>query len=212
MRPAAIIRRQRWQRQVGRLAALILLAGCATPKAPSAPAAVPVPPVEPSLPLAQLQAYAVKPAIGTECVPYARQRSGIGIMGDAYTWWDTAAGRYQRGSLPLAGAVLVLRKSDRLRRGHLAVVTAVVGPREIRVDHANWQADALITGMAVMDVSPKNDWTQLRFWNKDARMWGRIYPAAGFIYNVPDGVVPPGATTLISGNGKGDGTPQQSTP
>jgi surface antigen len=202
-----------WRRQVGRLAALIMVAGCTTPpKESSAPMAVPVPPVEPGRPLAQLQAYAVKPAIGTECVPYARQRSGISIMGDAYTWWETAAGQYQRGSLPLAGAVLVLRKTERLRRGHLAYVTAVLGPREIRVDHANWQPDALITGMAVMDVSPKNDWTQLRFWNKEARMWGRIYPAAGFIYNVPDGVIPPGATTVSSGNGQGSLPPQQPTP
>ncbi|HET6618491.1 MAG TPA: CHAP domain-containing protein [Dongiaceae bacterium] len=196
---------------MGRLAALILLAGCAPPKEP-APHAVPVPPVEPGLPLAQLQAYAVKPAIGTECVPYARQRSGIGIMGDAYTWWNTAAGHYQRGRLPLAGAVLVLRKTERLRRGHLAVVAAVVGPREIRVDHANWQPDALITGMAVIDVSPANDWSQLRFWNKDARMWGRIYPASGFIYNVPEGVAPPAITTVSSGNSQGNGTPQQPTP
>lgn len=206
------VKEHRWRRQVGRLAALIVLAGCATPREPPAPHAVPVPPVEPGLPLAQLQAYAVKPAIGTECVPYARARSGIGIMGDAYTWWNTAAGRYQRGSLPLVGAVLVLRKTDRLRRGHLAVVAAVVGQREIRVDHANWQADALITGMAVIDVSPRNDWTQLRFWNKDARMWGRIYPAAGFIYNAPDGVIPPGATTISSGNSQGNGPSQQSTP
>jgi hypothetical protein len=213
MRPAAIVSCRRWRDQVGRLAALILLAGCATaPKPPLAPAAVPVPPVEPGQPLAQLQAYAVKPAIGTECVPYARQRSGISIMGDAYTWWDTAAGHYQRGSLPLAGAVLVLRKSERLRRGHLAFVTAVTGPREIRVDHANWQPDALITGMAVMDVSEKNDWTQLRFWNKDTRKWGRIYPAAGFIYNVPDGVIPPGTTTVSSGNSQGSLAPQQSAP
>jgi surface antigen len=202
----------RWQRQVGRLAALILLAGCAAPKVPQTPHAVPVPPVEPGPSLAQLQAYAVKPAIGTECVPYARARSGIGIFGDAYTWWDTAAGRYQRGSLPLAGAVLVLRKTERLRRGHVAVVTAVVGQREIRVDHANWQPDALITGMAVIDVSPANDWSQLRFWNKEARMWGRIYPASGFIYNVPEGVIPSGTATVGSGNSQGNGMPQQSTP
>jgi hypothetical protein len=195
------------------LAALILVAGCATsPRPASVPIAVPVPPVEPGPALARLQAYAVKPAIGTECVPYARQRSGIGIMGDAYTWWNTAAGHYQRGSLPLVGAVLVLRKTERLRRGHLAVDAAVVGPREIRVDHANWQPDALITGMAVMDVSPKNDWSQLRFWNKDARTWGRIYPAAGFIYNVPDGVIPPGITAVSSGNGQSSVAPQQSIP
>ncbi|HEV8391301.1 MAG TPA: CHAP domain-containing protein, partial [Dongiaceae bacterium] len=192
--------RQYWRRQVGRLAALLLIAGCAAPKAP--PEAVSTP-VQPNPPLATLQAYAVNPGIGTQCVPYARARSGIGIFGDAYTWWDTAAGRYARGSLPIAGSVLVLRKTNRLRYGHVGVVTAVVGPREIRVDHANWQPNAIITNMAVLDVSPANDWTQLRFWNKDARMWGRIYPAAGFIYNVPDGVVPPGTTTISSGNSQG---------
>jgi hypothetical protein len=28
-----------------------------------------------------------------QCVPYARQVSGIQIYGDAWTWWDQAAGR-----------------------------------------------------------------------------------------------------------------------
>jgi surface antigen len=192
--------RQYWRRQVGRLAALLLIAGCAAPKAP--PEAVSTP-VQPNPPLATLQAYAVNPGIGTQCVPYARARSGIGIFGDAYTWWDTAAGRYARGSLPIAGSVLVLRKTNRLRYGHVGVVTAVVGPREIRVDHANWQPNAIITNMAVLDVSPANDWTQLRFWNKDARVWGSVYPASGFIYNVPDSVTPPSGTgtTIISGGG-----------
>lgn len=191
-------------RQVGRLAALLLLAGCATPAPPPATGpqqlAVPVPPRED---LASLQSYAVSPGIGTQCVPYARARTGIGIFGDAHTWWETAAGRYARGSQPMVGSVLVLRKTGRLRYGHLGVVANVVGPREIRVDHANWQPGAIITNMAVMDVSPSNDWSQLRFWNKDARMWGSIYPAAGFIYNVPDSVTPPTGTgtTIISGNG-----------
>jgi len=198
---------------VGRLAALLLLAGCATPRPASDAVTVPPTPSNPSL--ASLQAYAVNPGIGTQCVPYARARSGIGIFGDAYTWWDTAAGRYSRGRLPLAGAVLVLRKTNRLHYGHVSVVAAVVSPREIRVDHANWQPDAIITNMAVIDVSPANDWTQLRFWNKDARVWGRVYPAAGFIYNVPDGATPPSdiGTTIISGNGNTtDWAPQQPTP
>lgn len=200
MTPGREIIQRRWRRQVGRLAALLLIAGCATPKAP--PEAVSTP-VQPNPPLAALQAYAVNPGIGTQCVPYARARSGIGIFGDAYTWWDTAAGRYARGSLPIAGSVLVLRKTNRLRYGHVGVVTAVVGPREIRVDHANWQPNAIITNMAVLDVSPANDWTQLRFWNKDARVWGAIYPASGFIYNVPDSVTPSSGTgtTIISGGG-----------
>src|SRR5215470_9737942 len=45
---------------------------------------------------------------GLECVPYAREHSNINIHGDAYTWWDKAAGIYARGTTPLAGAVMVL--------------------------------------------------------------------------------------------------------
>ncbi len=29
-----------------------------------------------------------------QCVPYAREHSGVKIYGDAYTWWDKAAGKY----------------------------------------------------------------------------------------------------------------------
>lgn len=206
------ITRHRRRRQVGRLAALLLLAGCAGPKPPNGAPSIPV---QPDPPLLSLQAYAVNPGIGSQCVPYARARTGIGIFGDAYTWWDTAAGRYARGNRPIVGSVLVLRKTNRLQFGHLGVVTDIVGPREIRIDHANWQPAAIITGMAVVDVSPANDWTQLRFWNKDARVWGGVYPAAGFIYNVPDGVAPPSdiGTTIISGNGNTSyWAPQQPTP
>ena len=204
----------RRKRHVGRLAALLLLAGCAAPAPKPAVVKVPVPPPQDqTIPLALLQTYAVKPGIGTQCVPYARSRSGINIFGDAYTWWDGAKGQYARGNLPVLGSVLVLSKTKRLRRGHVGVVTAIVSDREIRLDHANWQADAIITNMAVIDVSPANDWTQLRFWNKDARMWGAIYPASGFIYNMADVPAPSGkATTVISSGGPTHGTPQQSTP
>ena len=198
---------------MGRLAALLLLAGCATPKPPPQTVALPLLPSTP--PLAQLQAYAVNPGIDTQCVPYARARSGIGIFGDAYTWWDTAAGRYARGNRPMTGSVLVLQKTNRLRFGHVGVVTGIISPREIRLDHANWQPDAIITNMAVIDVSPANDWTQLRFWNKDARVWGRIYPAAGFIYNVPDNVTPQngtGTTIISSGGNTTYWAPQQPLP
>ncbi len=199
---------------MGHLAALLLLlAGCVTPR--PAEVARPSPTLaSPEPPRAALQSYVVSPAIGTQCVPYARSRSGIALRGDAYTWWDTAAGQFARGSKPVPGAVLVLRRTSRLRYGHVAVVASVTGPREIRIDHANWQPAAIITGMAVMDVSPANDWTQLRFWNKDARMWGRIYPAAGFVYNLPDGAVPPAGavTTIVSGKKTVDVPPQQSTP
>ena len=199
---------------MGHLAALLLmLAGCASPKPADVAAPSPIQPSPifpiPNPPLAHLQAYAVKPGIGTECVPYARSRSGIGIRGDAYTWWDSAAGRFARGGKPVPGAVLVLSKTSRLRRGHVAVVAGVANPREIRVDHANWQPNAIITGMAAIDVSPANDWSQVRFWNKDTRKWGRVYPAAGFIYNLPEGAAPPGVvTTVVSGRKTVDMAPQ----
>jgi len=199
---------------VGRLAALLLVAGCATPS--PKPVSVPVPPTQQqTTPLASLQTYKVSPGIGTQCVPYARSRSGIKIFGDAYTWWEGAKGQYARGNLPMPGSVLVLSKTKRLRRGHVAVVTAIVSPREIRLDHANWQPDAIITNMAVMDVSPANDWSQLRFWNKDARMWGAIYPASGFIYNVADLPTPTGKATTTVSSSSGSATPgttQQITP
>lgn len=204
---------RQWKRHVGRLAALLLLAGCATPPKPAA-VSVPVPPPQQqTTPLASLQTYGVSPGIGTQCVPYARIRSGIKIFGDAHTWWNTAKGQYARGNLPLVGSVLVLSKTKRLRRGHVGVVTSVVSEREIRLDHANWQPDAIITNMAVIDVSPANDWTQLRFWNKDTRKWGAIYPATGFVYNLADKGAPTGTgTTVISSGAATNGTPQQTVP
>jgi hypothetical protein len=122
-----------------------------------------------------------------ECVPYARQVSGIELFGDAWTWWDGAAGRYDRGRRPFAGSVLVLSRSGRLRLGHLAVVTAVDGPRRIRVTHTNWGSDddsrrRVYRDMPVIDVSADNRWTAVRFWNFDLDAYGGAYPAQGFIY------------------------------
>ncbi len=62
--------------------------------------------------------------VGGSCVLYARAASGIDIRGDAFSWWNLAAGRYLRGNMPEAGAVLVLAQTDRLRPAHLAVVAA----------------------------------------------------------------------------------------
>jgi surface antigen len=72
------------------------------------------------------------------CVPFARARTGIELRGDAWEWWDAAAGRYQRGRRPAPGHVLVFGRTRRLPQGHVSVVRRVIGPREIRVDHANW--------------------------------------------------------------------------
>ena len=73
-----------------------------------------------------------------QCVPYARFMSGIGLRGDAWTWWDEAAGIYARGSHPEPGAILSFPGIDRMPLGHLAVVTQVLSERKILIDHANW--------------------------------------------------------------------------
>ena len=116
------------------------------------------------------------------CVPYARDVSGIALSGDAYQWWDEAAGVYPRGHRPEAGAVLVFAPHGRMSVGHLAVVTAVEGPREILVTQSNWLPHRIEHGQPVLDVSAGNDWTQLRVWYEPAHALGRtVYPAYGFI-------------------------------
>lgn len=122
-----------------------------------------------------------------QCVPFARRVSGIDLRGDAHSWWHKASPHYKRGNRPQAGAVLVLSKTPKLRRGHLAVVKRVVNDREIDVTHTNWGSNkktraVIYDSMRVQDVSPKNDWTRLRFWNREANTFGLPYAAKGFIY------------------------------
>jgi surface antigen len=123
-----------------------------------------------------------------QCVPYARQVSNVKLWGDAYTWWDQAAGKFERGAMPKQGAVMVLNGYAGANRAHLAVVREVVSEREIKVDHANWLDDgAIYVDDPVVDVSPTNDWTQVRVWNIRASAWGRrVYPVQGFIGPDPD--------------------------
>ena len=129
--------------------------------------------------------YKIKDPI--QCVSYAREVSGIPIRGDAHTWWYQAEGRYKRSSIPNAGAVLVLSRTSRLNYGHLAVVKNIIDSRTIEVAHSNWGGDretrcVIYNEMPVKDVSPNNDWSQLRFWNYPSKSYGSIYPASGFIY------------------------------
>lgn len=131
------------------------------------------------------------PDMPLQCVPYARQVSGIDIRGDAWTWWGSADGRYNRGKSPRPGAVLVFARTSRLPQGHVAVVTRTANSREILVTHANWGSTRETRGrvardVRVIDVSPGNDWSELRVWNGNG--FGRVYPAYGFIYPIPIGV------------------------
>lgn len=134
---------------------------------------------------------------GWSCVPYARSRSGIGLAGDAWQWWDAASGRYGRGHAPRLGAVLVLMRTSRLPQGHVAVVSRVVSPQEIRVDHANWASGRgkgrVARDQPVEDLSPGNDWSLVRIWYPRANNWGSTnWPAYGFVY-------PGTATAMLSG-------------
>jgi hypothetical protein len=119
-----------------------------------------------------------------QCVPFARQASGIQIYGDANTWWRQAAGRYPRSSSPAPGSVLVMRGYRDPGRGHVAVVTEIVSERIIRVDQANWlNGGEISVGVPVLDVSPDNDWSEVRVWYIPGSQWGaRIYEAEGFIH------------------------------
>ena len=39
--------------------------------------------------------------VGMSCVPYARNATGIALIGDAWQWWDLATGIYARGGVPV---------------------------------------------------------------------------------------------------------------
>ena len=121
-----------------------------------------------------------------ECAPYARQQTGIELYGEAYSWWAKAAGRYARTRYPTPGGVLVFQPSGRLPSGHVSVVSQVVNGREILVNQANWVHRRLSRGEPVLDVSPGNDWTQVRVWWSPSRQFGTaIYPTYGFILRAP---------------------------
>jgi surface antigen len=140
------------------IAGLLMLAGCAGPRAQ----------------------YGTPTDL--TCVPYARAVSGIELSGDAYAWWGEAAGVYPRSQVPADGAVLVFAPHGSMNVGHLAVVTAMPGPREVLVTQSNWLPGRIEHDQPVVDVSPANDWTAVRVWYEPVHQLGRtVYPTYGFI-------------------------------
>ena len=112
-----------------------------------------------------------------QCVPFAREASGIRIFGDAWTWWDQADGRYRRGHAPRVGAVIVFAKTSQLRLGHVAVVSRIVEDRVVMLTHANWSRQNGERGHAeqdvtLYDVSPRNDWSEVKVWYRDSNGLG----------------------------------------
>ena len=123
-----------------------------------------------------------------QCVPFARLISGIQIFGDAWTWWQQAAGKYETGFTLKAGAVLCFKPTASMRLGHVAVVSQVLTDRVIQITHANWSPIEGSRGkvekdVTIIDVSPAGDWSMVKVWygpNRD--LGGSTYPTYGFIY------------------------------
>jgi hypothetical protein len=127
---------------------------------------------------------------GISCVPFARSDSGISLAGNAWQWWDHAAGVYGRGKMPEPGSVLAFRSNPRMRLGHVAVVSRVINAREVEIDHANWWGPGAHGGIShnvpVVDVSEANDWSAVRVGLGRSGDFGSVYPTYGFIYDRAD--------------------------
>jgi surface antigen len=123
-----------------------------------------------------------------QCVPYARDVTGIRIYGDALTWWDQAEGRYARGHRPKPGAVMSFAPHGRMELGHVAAVSRVIDSRTVLLRHANWspidgRRGQIEDNVRAVDVSEANDWSQVRVWYAPIGNLGTTaWPVNGFIY------------------------------
>lgn len=129
------------------------------------------------------------PASALQCVPYAREVSGIDLYGNAWQWWNAASGRYEKGRVPSEGAVMVFPSQGSMRHGHLAVVSKIVSNRLILVDHANWAPiggegrGQIAKAVPVLDLSTRNDWSQVKVWYRPIDDYGTtVYRTKGFVY------------------------------
>ena len=152
----------------------------------------------PALAFAAVLTIACPPAMAQEpllqCVPYARQVSGIEIYGDAHSWWQQADGRYSRGNRPVPGAVMAFKPYRSMQLGHVAAVSKIIDSRRVLLDHANWspingRKGQIERNVLAEDVSAANDWSEVRVWYTPIGGLGTTrYPVHGFIY--PQGRAP----------------------
>lgn len=162
------------------------LTACASMPAPVSGVLTPSAVLEPAAPPSEVAGLprVTDYAANLQCVPFARTASGIEIYGNANTWWRQAEGRYPRSSVPAPGSVLVVRGYNTATRGHVAVVRRIESERVIIIDQANWlNGGEISVGVPVMDVSPNNDWSEIRVWHIPGDHWGgRVYSVQGFIH------------------------------
>ena len=119
-----------------------------------------------------------------QCATYAREISAVKIRGNAWTWWHQAEGRYERGRAPKVGAVMSFKKTGRNPYGHVAMVSKIVGEREVLLTHANWsRRGGIERDVRAVDVSAAGDWSEVRVWYAPLGGLGTSsYPVNGFIY------------------------------
>ena len=122
------------------------------------------------------------------CVQFVKKASPVALHGNAYEWWDAAAGAYIRSNQPRTGAVMVFSKSRHLPFGHVAIVQRQLDQRTLLIDHANWSRFAGQKGhveraVRVVDVSDNNDWSKVRVWYHSLSDLGdTVYNLRGFVY------------------------------
>lgn len=147
-----------------------------------------------------------------QCVPFARQSSGIQLYGDALTWWDQAEGRYARGRTPRVGAVMSFRPHGAMTLGHVAMVSRIIDPRTVLLRHANWspidgRRGQIEKDVRAVDVSPDNDWSEVRVWYAPIGDLGTTHwPVNGFIYKAKPR---PGEGVLLA---SANHTPERASP
>lgn len=138
--------------------------------------------------LAAILSFAsISNAFALNCVQFVKSVSDIDISGNAWTWWDHAAGVYARGTAPREESVLVFKRTRHMPAGHVAVVSSVLNDRMVLIDQANWTSHRrdnrnVERGVAVKDCSSGHDWSAVCVWNDKYRVFGRPYPISGFIY------------------------------
>lgn len=128
-----------------------------------------------------------------QCVPFAREVSGVEIYGNALTWWGQAESRYARGHAPEIGAVMSFRPTARMPLGHVAMVSEIVNDREVLLTHANWsRPGGTEYNVRAVDVSTQGDWSEVRVWYAPIGGLGTsVYPLNGFIYPRDPGMLAP---------------------
>jgi surface antigen len=120
-------------------------------------------------------------ASAMSCVAYVKSVATLDISGNAWAWWDGAEKTYDRDHDPRLGAIMVFSRTRQMPLGHVALVAAVNGPREILIDQANWHRGRVEHGTIVRDLSENNDWSRVSVqWQ--GQVFGFPTPVNGFIY------------------------------